>query len=136
MKRKYRVVFVPEAGAWNASIPEVAGCLTWGRSLSAARRYIREALEVSLEGVSPKEAARIAASAILEEDIRMPPAVKRVLSRQKEAQARSEADAARLAKLTEEAAVALTRDAGLSLRDAGELLNLSHARVDQLLKAG
>ena len=36
---------------------------------------------------------------------------------------------------TTKAVKALTRDLGLSVRDAGELLGISHQRVQQLVKA-
>jgi predicted RNase H-like HicB family nuclease len=39
-----KVVFEPDGGAWHVHVPAVQGCRSHGRSLSEARRSIREAL--------------------------------------------------------------------------------------------
>lgn len=127
----FTVVLKPDGTGWHAHLPQVPGCRTWGRSLTEARRNIREALS-ACEDVFP-DAEAVARKAIFVEDVRLPGATRRKLSAY--AQARQEADAkterARLA--AERAAVALVREAGVSLRDAGELLGLSRERVRQLM---
>lgn len=47
---RYKVIYtLDEDGVrWNAEIPELPGCCSWGESLPAARRCIREALELFL----------------------------------------------------------------------------------------
>ena len=47
----------------------------------------------------------------------------------------AEEEAIKLQNSTTEAAEVLTRDVGVSVRDAGQLLGLSHQRVHQLLTA-
>jgi predicted RNase H-like HicB family nuclease len=133
---KYKTIFEPDDGGWLVRIPSVQGCHTWARTLATARKRIRDALFVSLDDMTEAAARVEAAKAELVEDIRIPATVRRALLRQKAAVAKSQAETKRVAKLTEEAAVALTRTAGLSLRDAGDLLNISHSRVDQILKTG
>jgi predicted RNase H-like HicB family nuclease len=60
------VVFEPDGGAWHVHVPAVPGCRSHGRSLSEARRNIREALalfdqegaeliEVGVEGAGARE---------------------------------------------------------------------------------
>lgn len=39
-----KVVFEPDGGAWHVHVPAVPGCRSHGRSLSEARRNLREAL--------------------------------------------------------------------------------------------
>ena len=39
-----KVVFEPDGGAWHVYVPAVQGCRSHGRSLSEARRNIREVL--------------------------------------------------------------------------------------------
>lgn len=49
---KFTVVFIPEKGerdTYNASVPALPGCLSFGESLAEARYNIREAIELYLE---------------------------------------------------------------------------------------
>jgi len=130
--KRYEVIFTPDAGgAWNATIPAVPGCHTWGRSLAAARRYIREALEVSRED---GDRERLARDAELVERIKLPGEAGKALARYQRSSERRE-KAERVAQADVEAAVRLlTVATRLSLRDAGELLGLSHERVNQIAK--
>jgi predicted RNase H-like HicB family nuclease len=132
-RMKYRVVFEPdEGGGWHAYIPKVRGCRTWGRSLQAARRYIREALATCVD-VLGDDAERIAREAQLEEAVKLRGAAKKALTEYRDARKRA-AQLADLAQLRAgRAAAQLTRRAHLSLRDAGELLGVSHERVHQMV---
>lgn len=128
-KRKltFRVTYTLDESGWQASIADVKGCRTWGRSLSEAQRHIREALSTCVD-VFP-DADRVAKEAELIDDVRLPAKVRRRVERYVATKARAEAEAAALRKATRAAARALTEDAGLSLRDAGELLGLSQEGV-------
>lgn len=122
--RSYKVVIErDESGAWIARVPRVPGCHTYGRTLGEARRRIREAL-----GLWVADADR----AHLDFDVRLPEQARRVVrpltvARRRAGDAQAEARAALVV-----AARTLVR-AGFSLRDAGEVLGLSHQRVAQVL---
>lgn len=115
-----------EQGWWVASVPEVPGALTQGRTIRQARKRIREALSFFVND---------AATATLRERFVMPVAVSHALSLCREARRRADEEASRARLIASEAAVILTHDWALSVRDAGELLELSHQRVQQLVTA-
>jgi predicted RNase H-like HicB family nuclease len=132
--RKFKAIYEPDDGGWHAYIPGVPGCRTWGRSLGAARRHLREALATCVD-VLGDDADRIAAAADLVEDVQLPATTKRLLQRAMAARRDAEDRAAKAQAEATKAAKALTAKLGLSLRDAGELLGLSHERIKQLTDA-
>jgi predicted RNase H-like HicB family nuclease len=126
----FKVVYEPDGSGWHARIPAVAGCLTWGRSLSEARRNIREALATCADLFDDPDA--IARAADFEEDVRLPGPARKKLTEYTKARRRAETEQRRAQDAAEHAARALVKQAGVSLRDAGELLGLSRERVRQL----
>jgi predicted RNase H-like HicB family nuclease len=118
--KKYRVVYeLDESGHWIARVPSVRGCHTYGRSLSEARSRVREAL-----GLFVADAER----AKLVDDVRLPAEMRRLVVRYRTARGRAERN-------RQEADAAARRLAArLSRRDAAELLDISHQRVQQLAK--
>jgi predicted RNase H-like HicB family nuclease len=128
---KIRVVYEKDGGSWHVYAPDVPGCRTHGRSISAARTNIREALGTCVD-VLGSGAASVARTADLVEEITLPKAARHAID--EAVAARRDADTAALAAQdkTARAARALTKKLGLSLRDAGDLLGLSHERVKQL----
>jgi predicted RNase H-like HicB family nuclease len=119
-----------ESGWWVAQVREVPEALTQGRTLAETRRRIREALAVVLDD------DRAAEEAPLIDEVKLPSGVRRALTRARAARRRLEADAVQAQETTEFAVRELTRSLGLSVRDAGELLGISHQRVQQLARAG
>ena len=115
-----------ETGWWVASVKEVRGCHTQGRTIAQARRRIMEALELFVDDASDAE---------LIDDIVLPTNARALLKRVQSSRKRAEEEAIELQRSTTEAAKILTKDVGVSVRDAGELLGLSHQRVHQLLAA-
>lgn len=129
-QKKYTVRYEldPDSGWWVATVPEVAGCLTQGKSLRQAESRIREALALCL-GDEAAEAAE------LERDIRLPPDLKRAVQRLSS----SAAELRKVERAKSAAAVAAVKaltEAGFSLRDQAELLELSHQRVAQIAEGG
>jgi predicted RNase H-like HicB family nuclease len=123
----YRVVIErDETGEWLARVPSVPGCHTYGRTLEQARRRIREALELWVAD---------ARHADLRFEIRLPTAIKKELDRARTTRDRSARAQQEASDALSRAARDLTQKVGLSLRDAAELLDISHQRVQQLLSA-
>ncbi|HEY3017255.1 MAG TPA: type II toxin-antitoxin system HicB family antitoxin [Gaiellaceae bacterium] len=122
--KTYTAIFErDESGAWLARIPSIRGCHTHGRTLEQTRSRLREALCLWID--RPEEA-------VFEEEIRLPADLKAAVRRSRRTRERSERERESAQEQTRAAAEALVR-AGVSLRDAGELLGLSHQRVQQLV---
>lgn len=116
--KSYRVVYeLDESGRWIATVPRVKGCHTYGRSLSEARARIREAL-----GLFVDDAAR----AQLADEIRLPADMRRLVVSFRAARERAERERKQADSVARRLAERLSR------RDAAELLNISHQRVQQL----
>lgn len=125
---RYRLILErDESGAWIARVPRVPGCHTHGRTLEQARRRIREALELWLEEPDKVE---------LVEEVRLPPKAREAIRRSRRARHEAEERRKEAQAATTKAAFALVRGLNVGIRDAGELLGLSHQRVQQLLHAG
>lgn len=121
----YRVVLDrDESGAWLARMPDVPGCHTYGRTLQQARRRIREAFGLWVEDADHAE---------LKFDVRLPAEVRREVTRAHTARERSAQAQQQASEALSSAARDLTGRFGISLRDAAELLGLSHQRVQQLV---
>lgn len=122
---KYRVVFErDDSGVWIARAPRVRGCHTYGRTLDQARRRIREALSLWVDDADTAE---------LIEEVRLPARVRNAISRSRTARRQARRERERAQAVMKEAAETLVEDLGLGLRDAGELLDISHQRVQQLV---
>jgi predicted RNase H-like HicB family nuclease len=122
----YRVVFErDESGAWIVSVPSVRGCHTYGRSLHHARMRIREALALWVDDAETAE---------LEEEIRLPAHALRAVERSRRARRNAESEREKATAVTAAAARTLVEDLDLGLRDAADLLGLSHQRVQQLVR--
>ena len=115
------------AGKWWAlEVPEVPGVFSQVRRLDQAEAMARDALATMLD-VAP-DSFEVKIEPTLDDAARE---VLDALARAKEQLARVQRDAALAAQ---RAAVVLTRDDGLSMRDAGEVMNLSHQRIAQILE--
>jgi len=115
------------SGQWMADI-EGLPVHTWGRTLGKVKEYAHEALAAHLD-----VAAADVRGHIVFRTPQLPAPVLEALGAAEHA--RSEADTAtvRAADARAAAAGALVRQAHLSMRDAAEILGVSHQRVQQLL---
>jgi predicted RNase H-like HicB family nuclease len=125
---RYEVIYArDEGGWWIARVRGVAGVHSNGRTIAEARRRVREALALAVGDTAAEKADLV-------DDVQIPASLRsRITSyrrvRAAEQKARNEAlDVARIL------APALVRNLGLSVRDVGELLGLSHQRVHQLAR--
>jgi predicted RNase H-like HicB family nuclease len=126
MNARYRVVFErAPSGAWLVRVPSIHGCHTHGRTLEQARRRIREALSLWVDDAEQAE---------LVEDIRLPARVRSAVTRSRAARRQARRERAKAQAEMQKAAHVLVDRLGLGLRDAGELLDISHQRVQQLVR--
>jgi predicted RNase H-like HicB family nuclease len=112
-----------KSGWWVASVREVRGCHTQGRTVDEARRRILEAMELFVN----------ARSATLVDDVKLPATAAKAI--RKYATLRKRADLEdRRAALAARRVVRLLRGGRLkmSARDAARLLGISHQRVHRL----
>ena len=122
----YTVVYERDpGGAWLARVRGVTGCHTHGRTLEQARVRIREALALWIDD---------AETATLRDEIRLPARARIAVRRARVERARAERQQVRAQDSLRSAAASLASGLGLSLRDAAELLGLSHQRVQQLTR--
>lgn len=121
----YRVVIEPdESGAWIAHVRGIRGCHTYGQTLAQVRVRIREALGLWTDD---------AESAELLEEIRLPGEARQAIRRSAAARKQAEQGRVDAQRATTAAAQFLVDRLGLGMRDVGELLGLSHQRVQQLV---
>jgi predicted RNase H-like HicB family nuclease len=126
MKRFTVVYERDETGWWVAQVKDAPEAITQGRTLAEARRRIREALGLVLGSDV------VARQATLVDDVRLPPDARRAIAAVVKSRSRLEKDKQLLAKAMNEATTILLDTVGLSVRDTGEVLELSHQRIQQL----
>jgi predicted RNase H-like HicB family nuclease len=125
--KAYRIVLErDETGAWIARVRGVRGAHTYGRTLDQARRRIREALSLWVDDAEDAE---------LVEEIRLPSDARKAIRRSSAARSRAELGRENAQREATAAAKLLVERLGLGVRDAGELLGLSHQRIQQLVSA-
>jgi predicted RNase H-like HicB family nuclease len=132
MTTRYHATFeLDESGVWIAQIEEIPQVHTFGRTLGKAREYLVDALALWLDVSCDKVKDSI--------DIRpvvLPVKVQSTVDEANAARVIAEATTATAGALMSDAALALTKDVRLSVRDAAELLGISHQRVQQLVSEG
>ena len=124
-RTKYVATYTHDERAWIVQFhdPDIA---TFGRTLTAAKRFARSALAVHLE-VDDLADAGIE----VVDNVRVPPAVSEEVGRLVEQRSTFDALRSDLARSTRRAAADLRR-LGFSTRDVGEILGISGARVAQM----
>ena len=132
-KDSIRVRFsLGDEGWWTAQATHpkaLTCCITQGKTLKTARKRLREAL--SLEWESERRAL---AAELVEEFLISPSKKTAFLSELRKAREESERAAALWQSLARKAAKTMT-SAGVSTRDAGDILGLSQSRVAQLVSS-
>jgi predicted RNase H-like HicB family nuclease len=117
------------SGWWIVTIPEIQGCRTQGRSIAEGRRRIREAMALFIDEADAEQATLV-------DDVRLPPAVRRQIRQVAAVREKAERLHAKAQEATRVAVGQLTVRAGLSVRDAAEMLGISYQRVQQLAGGG
>jgi predicted RNase H-like HicB family nuclease len=123
--KKYHVAYERDrTGWWVASVREIRGCHTQGRTVDEARRRIREALGLFIDDadtVDLIDAVKLPASAAK--------AIRTYATLRKKA---DQQDKRATAAAREAVRVLRAGNLKMSARDAARLLGLSHQRVHQL----
>ena len=114
-------------GWWIARVLDVKGVHSNGRSIDEAMRRVREALSLAVDDADDAD---------LVPDVQLPARVKALLQKQNEARDRAQHEQEEASRLQTRAAVELIDGLGLSLRDAGALLGVSHAMASKARQAG
>ena len=126
MTATYTGIYERDAnGIWAATVAEEARVRVQGRTLAQVRPAVREAIALWFH-VEPTDFELI-------EDIRLPRGIKATVERARKQRERSQAAQESALASNQEAARLLVDVAHLSLRDAGNILGLSHQRIKQLL---
>jgi hypothetical protein len=126
----YEVHVTREGDHWLADVPSLEGTQTYASNLTALDRYVREIIVL---------AADLPASAttglVLEWTYDVGDQLVQQANALRAERAELAAKEKELEQATRELATKLTHDLGLSVRDAGPLLGISHQRVSQLRPA-
>lgn len=117
----------PHSKQWMADI-EGLPVHTWGRTLTRVKEYAHEALAVHLDVTAADVAGHI-----VFRTPQLPEPVIDALGHAERARRDADTAVARASEAKAAAARALVRDVHLSMRDAAEILGVSHQRVQQLL---
>jgi predicted RNase H-like HicB family nuclease len=117
-----------QSGVWLAEIEEIPQVHTFGKTLGKARQYLADALALWLNVPIEMLKDRIEYRPAL-----LAPTLLNTVHEAIAAREIAEGASNTASDLMATAALALTEDAKLSLRDAAELLGLSHQRVQQLV---
>lgn len=117
-------------GQWLAELEEIPEVHTFGRTLGKAREYLVDALASWLD--VPVDKVRDRVEFHMPE---LPDHVHETVQRALAERAIAEAVNKVAGDLVGQASVALVDEAHLSMRDAAEILGLSHQRVQQLVAA-
>ena len=125
MTKPYHVVYDrDESGWWVASVRELRGCHTQGRTVDEARRRIREAMRLFIDDGD---------RASIVDKVKLPVGARKAIRDYVKLRQRADAEDRRAAAAARRA-VRLLRTGRLkmSARDAAQFLGLSHQRVHQL----
>lgn len=122
-----RLELDPQSGQWMADIDGLP-VHTWGRSLARVKGYAAEALALHLD-VDVDEVR--GSLFFLVPDL--PGPILEAVKRAEDTRVEADTTAVRAAEAKAAAARALVEEAHLSMRDAAEVLGVSHQRVQQLL---
>lgn len=125
-KETHRITVEREPGYWTIRVPDISEVVTQARRLSEVKRNAQEAIAVWLDkGVDEVEVAM---------DLVVPSAVQSALNEAKQLQQEASEKLERAGQATSEAARWLTKELGMTLREAAEILGVSFQRVGQLLE--
>lgn len=130
---KYGIQCIRSGDWWAVEVPEVPGVHTQARRLDQAEAMAREAIALMLDVPPDSFAVEI-------EDLQLTPAqamadVRVELEQLAKARRVAEDVQAEVNTLSRDVATRLVDVCGLTVRDAGRIMGLSHQRVAQLIQS-
>lgn len=124
-RRGYRVEAVRSGDWWAITVPDLRGVFSQAKRLDRVEATAREAIAMMLD-IDESEVGPI------DVHVQPPAAVAELLDELHRSVSVAESASASAARARREAALLLS-DAGLPMRDIGQLLGISHQRVSQIL---
>jgi predicted RNase H-like HicB family nuclease len=122
MSRNFTAIYeLGDDGWWTVRIKEVPGAHTQGRSIAQARTRVREALSLFVKDAGTADFVDV---------IHVAASIRTALDRANAAKREASRIQQRVSRLAVEAARKLVSH--MSVRDASEILGVSHQRVQQL----
>lgn len=126
MKKMYRVNVEREPGFWIIRVQDLPEVVTQARRLAEVKQNAQEAIAVWLD--------RPLDEIVVSLNVVVPTVVKSALDEAQRLQQEASERLERAGAATSEAARWLTKELGLTLREAAELLGVSFQRVAQLVE--
>jgi predicted RNase H-like HicB family nuclease len=127
-KKVYRVTVEREPGFWIIRIPELDQVVTQARRLADVKQNAREAIAVWLDEPIAKIDVQV--------DVKLPDSLQATLEDARRLQQEAAERTEQASRASSEVARVLTKELGMTLREAGEVLDLSFQRVAQLVERG
>lgn len=128
VQRYHATCELDPSGQWLSELEELPQVHSFGRTLGKAREYLIDALALWLD--IPVERACSQIQFRLPE---LPDHIQEIVEKALAEREIADAVSKSASNAVTEAALSLVHDAHLSLRDAGEVLGLSHQRIQQLV---
>lgn len=126
-KKRYTARYTLEDGDWLVEIDEIPQVHTFGRTLARAQDNIRDALALWLQAEDQSVIE------VRDEITLIPPTLAQVVAEANDARAQADELSSRAQDLTARAAQQLVGELGMTVRDAAQVLHVSHQRVHQLV---
>jgi predicted RNase H-like HicB family nuclease len=124
----YQITVEREPGFWIIRVPDLEQVVTQARRFSDVRQNARDAIAVWLD--QPIEAVDVKVTTVV------PPKVQAAMDEARRLRLEANEHLERAGKAMGDAAHRLTKDLGLTLREAADILGVSFQRVAQLLEDG
>lgn len=113
-------------GWWAIGVPEVPGAFSQARRLGEVERMVRDVVALALEVAPDSFDVRL--------EVTLPDESQQALERAAELRHEAQLAAASANRATVEAARLMVDGDALTMREAGQLLGLSHQRIAQLMR--
>jgi len=124
--RTYTAICQRSQGWWAIRIPEVRGAFSQARRLGEVERMVRDVVSLVLEVPPDSFDVRV--------EVTLPEAAEQAVRRAAELRHEAQLAAASAGQAVVDAARLLVVVEGLTMREAGQLLGISHQRVAQILR--